>query len=194
MVTADIQKNLTDPRNNDGTTNNDVRFNQNGGLQQSTGIDADVVWTPTANFQILANFTYLISAKVISDPSVNTVNININEPNARKYDKLFRTRLAKSPEFSTNLIGKYTFRTGNFSGTFVGAGVRHTGEYEVSDNEVYGIQVKAETRFDAFAGYATKIAKIPTTFQLNARNLTNKINDVTRDDGLVVQARVSMQF
>ena len=194
VVTADIQKNLTDPRNNDGTTNNDVRFNQNGGLQQSTGIDADVVWTPTANFQILANFTYLISAKVISDPSVNTVNININEPNARKYDKLFRTRLAKSPEFSTNLIGKYTFRTGNFSGTFVGAGVRHTGEYEVSDNEVYGIQVKAETRFDAFAGYATKIAKIPTTFQLNARNLTNKINDVTRDDGLVVQARVSMQF
>ena len=194
VVTADIQKNLTDPRNNDGTTNNDVRFNQNGGLQQSTGIDADLVWTPTANFQILANFTYLISAKVISDPSVNTVNININEPNARKYDKLFRTRLAKSPEFSTNLIGKYTFRTGNFSGTFVGAGVRHTGEYEVSDNEVYGIQVKAETRFDAFAGYATKIAKIPTTFQLNARNLTNKINDVTRDDGLVVQARVSMQF
>ena len=92
--------------NNDGTTNNDVRFNQNGGLQQSTGIDADLVWTPTANFQILANFTYLISAKVISDPSVNTVNLNINEPNARKYDKLFRTRLAKSPEFSTNLIGK----------------------------------------------------------------------------------------
>ena len=194
VVVADIQKNLTDPRNNDTTTNNDVRFNQNGGLQQSKGIDADLVWTPTANFQVLANFTYLIKARVISDPSVNTINIGINEPNARKYEKLFRTRLAKSPEFSSNLMGKYTFRTGNFSGTYVGAGVRHTGKYEVSDNEVYGIQVKAETLFDTFVGYTTKIAKIPSTFQLNARNLTNKINDVTRDDGFVLQARVSMQF
>ncbi len=194
VVVADIQKNLTDPRNNDATTNNDVRFNQNGGLQLSKGIDADLVWTPTANFQVLANFTYLIKARVISDPSVNTINIGINEPNARKYEKLFRTRLAKSPEFSSNVIGKYTFRSGQLNGAFVGAGVRHTGLYEVSDNEVYGIQVEAETRFDAFVGYPIKLGKIPTTVQLNARNLTNKINDVTRDDGLVLQARVSMQF
>lgn len=194
VVVADIQKNLTDPRNNDATTNNDVRFNQNGGLQLSKGIDADLVWTPTENFQVLANFTYLMKAKVVSDPSVNTVNIGISEPNARKYDKLFRTRLSKSPEFSSNVIGKYTFRSGKYSGTYVGAGVRHTGEYEISDNEVYGLQVKAETLFDAFVGYTTKVYRIPTTFQLNARNLTNKINDVTRDDGLVLQARVSLLF
>ena len=194
VVVADIQKNLTDPRNNDATTNNDVRFNQNGGLQLSKGIDADLVWTPTENFQVLANFTYLMKAKVVSDPSVNTVNIGISEPNARKYDKLFRTRLSKSPEFSSNVIGKYTFRSGKYSGTYVGAGVRHTGEYEISDNEVYGLQVKAETLFDAFVGYTTKVYRIPTTFQLNARNLTNKINYVTRDDGLVLQARVSLLF
>ncbi len=195
VVVADIQKNVSDPRNSPGMPiSGIVRFNQNGGLQLSKGIDSDLVWTPTANLQILANFTYIMKAKVVSDPSVNTVNIGINEPNARKYDKLFKHRLAKSPEFSSNVIGKYTFRTGKFSGTYVGAGVRHTGEYEVSDNEVYGIQVKAETLFDTFVGYSTKIAKIPTTFQLNARNLTNKFNDVTRDDGRVVQARVSMQF
>ena len=194
VVVADIQKNLTDPRNNDATTNNDVRFNQNGGLQLSKGIDADLVWTPTENFQVLANFTFLMKAKVVSDPSVNSVNIGISEPNARKYDKLFRTRLSKSPEFSSNVIGKYTFRSGKYSGTYVGAGVRHTGEYEISDNEVYGLQVKAETLFDAFVGYTTKVYRIPTTFQFNARNLTNKINDVTRDDGLVLQARVSLLF
>ena len=194
VVLADIQKNLTDPRNNDSNTNNDVRFNQNGGLQLSKGIDADLVWTPTSDFQLLANFTYLMEAKVVSDPSVNTVNIGINEPNARKYDKLFNHRLAKSPKLSANVVGKYTFNDGKFKGSYVGAGIRRTGEYEVSDNEVYGIQVKAETIFDAFVGYNTKIGKIPTSFQLNARNLTNKINDVTRDDGLVLQTRVSMQF
>jgi len=195
VVVGNPQKTVTDPRNGPGMPiSGIVRFNQNGGLQLSKGIDADLVWTPSASFQILANFTHIIKAKVVSDPSVNTVNIGINEPSARKYDKLFNHRLSKSPEFSSNVIGKYTFRTGQLNGAFVGAGIRHTGLYEVSDNEVYGIQVEAETRFDAFVGYATKLAKIPTTFQLNARNLTNKINDVTRDDGLVLQTRVSMQF
>ncbi len=194
VVVADITKNITDPRNNDSTSNNDVRFNANGGLQQTRGIDADMVWTPRADFQVLANFTYLMDARVLSDPSVDTVNINISEINARKYDRLFNRRLAKSPEFSANVVGKYTFSKGKLRGAYVGVGIRHTGEYELSDNESYGIQVLAETLFDAFVGYNTKLGKIPTTFQLNARNLTNVINDVTRDDGFVMQFRVSAQF
>lgn len=183
----------TDPRNTDTNPNNDVRFLRNGGLQRSTGIDADLVWSPINSLQILGNFTYTSEARVVSDPAVNT-NINISEANARQYDKEFRHRLSKSPEFSANLVGKYSFTGGSLDGLFVGGGVRYTSRYSISDVIFYDIYVNPETFFDAFAGYRLKAFRVPTTVQLNLTNLSNKINDVTRDSGFVAQLRVSLVF
>jgi len=194
VASSDIAKNNSDPRNNDADPNNNVRWNLNGGLQRTAGIDGDLVWTPNKNLQVLFNFTYMSEARIISDPSINTVNIGVSENNARLYDKEFHHRLAKSPTFSSNVIVKYNFTTGAFRGSFVGGGVRHTGEYLLSDNFDYDLYVRAETKFDAFAGYTAKFWNIPTTFQINLQNIGNKINDFTRDDGFVVKGRISLQF
>jgi iron complex outermembrane receptor protein len=181
----------TDPRN---LTGDFVRFNTNGGLQRSRGIDGDLVWSPTSALQVLANFTYISEARILSDPSINTSNVGITEANARQYDKEFKHRLSKSPKFSGNLVAKYNFTDGSLKGAFVGGGVRHTGLYSISDAFNYDIYVKAETKFDAFAGYRTRVYGVPTTVQVNLTNIGNKINDVTRDDGFVAQLRVSLQF
>ena len=127
-------------------------------------------------------------------PPINIANIGVTENNARLYDKEFNHRLAKSPKFSANLIAKYNFITGAFKGSFVGAGIRHTGEYLLSDNFDYDLYVQTETKFDAFAGYTTRFWNIPTTIQINLQNIGGKVNDFTRDDGFVVRGRLSLQF
>lgn len=194
VATSNIAKNNSDPRNNDTDPNNDVRWNLNGGLQRTAGFDGDLVWTPSGSFQVLANFTYMEEAKIITDPSINTANIGVSENNARLYDKEFRHRLAKSPEFASDLVAKYYFTDGGLKGAFVGGAIRYTGRYLLSDNFDYDLYVNAETKFDAFAGYTTKFHHVPTTFQINLQNIGNKINDFTRDDGFVVRGRVSVQF
>ncbi|HVU15433.1 MAG TPA: TonB-dependent receptor plug domain-containing protein [Candidatus Didemnitutus sp.] len=194
VATSDIARNGSDPRNLDTDPNNDVRFNLNGGLQRTAGIDGDLVWTPNRNFQVLANFTYMSEARIISDPSINTVNIGVSADNARLYDKEFNHRLAKAPVFASDLVAKYFFTDGSLKGAYVGGAVRYKGKYSLSDDFNYDIYILAETKFDAFAGYTTKFWKIPTTFQVNLQNIGNKINDFTRDDGFVVRGRISLEF
>ncbi len=194
VATSDIAKNNSDPRNNDTDPNNNVRWNLNGGLQRTAGIDGDLVWTPNKNLQVLGNFTYMSEAKIISDPSINLTNIGVSENNARLYDKEFHHRLAKSPTFASNILVKYTFTDGAFKGGFVGGGIRYTGKYLLSDNFDYDLYVNAETKFDAFAGYNMKLWDIPTTVQINLQNIGNKINDFTRDDGFVVKGRLTLRF
>ncbi|HEY4302764.1 MAG TPA: TonB-dependent receptor plug domain-containing protein [Candidatus Didemnitutus sp.] len=194
VAASDVAKNISDPRNNDANPNNDVRWNLNGGLQRTAGIDGDLVWTPNHTLQFLGNFTYMSEAEIVSDPSINTVNIGVSENNARLYDKEFNHRLAKSPVFAANLVGKYYFTRDALKGAYVGGAIRYTGKYLLSDNFSYDIYILAETKFDAFAGYTTNFWKIPTTFQINLQNIGNKINDFTQDDGFVVRGRISMQF
>ncbi len=194
VATSDIAKNGSDPRNLDNDPNNNVRWNLNGGLQRTVGFDGDAVWTPNEHFQVLANFVYMTQAKIVSDPSIDTANINVNENNARLYDKEFRHRLAKSPKFSANVVAKYSFTEGALKGAFVGGAVRHTGEYILSDNFNYDLTVNAETIYDAFAGVTKKYGDFTTTFQVNVQNIGDKINDFTRDDGFVLKGRVSIQF
>lgn len=194
VPSADINKNSSDPRNLDALSTNDVRFNVNGGRQRVRGVDFDAVWSPNNHLQIVGNVTYLAEATTIADASVNTTNINVSEANARLYDKLFNHRLAKSPRFASSLLAKYQFTEGRLKGAFAGLGIRHTGRYLVSDNVNFDIYVEGETFVDTFAGYRFKLVGQPATVQLNLQNLTDQVNDITREDGFTARLRLTMEF
>jgi outer membrane receptor for monomeric catechols len=101
--------------------------------------------------------------------------------------------LARSPEYRLKWVTKYTFGHGVLKGLSVGTGVRYSDRYEIA-NGATGIFVPEETLFDAFAAYRTKFRKVPTTFQLNLTNLTDEVNDITRDDGFVARLSVTLSL
>ncbi len=187
LVTADYVQNSEDPRNKDGNPNNDVRLWRNGGLQRVRGTEADVIWTPTRALQVVVNAAYLEEAKVISDPSINPNSFTMT------YVRAFQMPLARSPRFRLKWVGKYSFDQGWLKNLSVGAGVRYSDMYYIS-NSTFGIFAPAETLLDTFASYRIKIGRTPTTLQLNLTNLTNQVNDITRDDGFVARMSVTLRL
>ena len=187
VVSVDFLFQANDPRNQDSDPNNDVRTYRNGGLQRVRGVDADVIWTPTKALQMVFNAAYLAEARVVSDPSINPNSITAT------YIRAFRMPLARSPEYRLKWVTKYTFGHGVLKGLSVGTGVRYSDRYEIA-NGATGIFVPEETLFDAFAAYRTKFRKVPTTFQLNLTNLTDEVNDITRDDGFVARLSVTLSL
>jgi len=187
IIRNSFNKNSVEARNFDTDPNNNVTWAENGGVVQVKGIDGDVAWTPSRNFQAIVNFNYEYEAKTVSDPT-----IDMSHPELDVYIKTFKRRPMKNPVWKSNFIAKYNFTDGALKGTSIGAAIRYSGAYNLTDSAFVDQIVPAETIIDAFATYRTKIGKTPTDFTLNLVNLTNKINDLTRSDGL--EARLTVGF
>lgn len=186
IVAGIAELNNTDPRNLDANPNNNVNYSGNLGRQMAEGLDVDLIWTPNRQFQALLNAQYEWDAKVLSDPSLNPGVRN------RAFIKAFERRRVKSPLWQSNLIVKYNCLEGAAKGLAVGGAVRFKDRYMVSATSFFDLQVPPETMFDLFATYRTSVFKTTTSLQLNLSNLTNRINDITRDIGF--QATLSAKF
>jgi len=81
------------------------------------GTEAEVIWTPARNFQLLANASWYWTAKTLADPSVRSSNII--------YNIYFGNRIENVPEYRANFFGKYTLSTGTFHGLSFGLGARY---------------------------------------------------------------------
>lgn len=181
--------NATDPRNQDSNPSNDVRFSNNGGVQLSRGLDVDLVWTPNDHFQAVFNFVDMWTAQVISDPSIDM------KVRSRAYIRAFERRLTKAPNYSSAVVLKYNFTADRLKGLSVGGAVRYSGEYEVVNTPNFDVMVPEETIFDAFATYdRIKLWSVPATLQVNIKNITNQINDITRGNGLELTGSVKLRF
>lgn len=189
IVLADSDRNVSDPRNNDASPTNDVRFQVNGGVHRSQGLDVDLFWTPSPRLQVVFSYVNLWEAKVVSDPSISRAIRN------RAFVKTFERRLTKSPEHSASLVGKYNFTDGGLKGLSLGAAVRYGSDYQANSNVAYDLVVPSETTIDLFATYAgVKLMGQPVDFQLNATNVTDKINDITLGNGLEIAGSVRFRF
>ena len=181
--------NATDPRNLDSNPSNDVRFSNNGGVQVSRGLDVDLVWTPNEQFQAVFNFVDMWTARVISDPSIDM------KVRSRAYIRAFERRLTKAPQYSSALVLKYNFSADRLKGLSVGGAVRYSNEYEVVNTPNFDVMVPEEIIFDAFATYdRIKFWRVPATLQLNIKNITNQINDITRSNGLELTGSIKLRF
>ena len=187
IIRNSFNKNSVEARNFDTDPNNNVTWAENGGVVQVKGIDGDIAWTPSRNFQLILNFNYEYEAKTVSDPTVD-----LSKPYLDVYIKTFLRRPMKNPVWKDNIIAKYNFTDGFLKGTSVGGAIRYSGAYNLTDSAFVDQIVPAETIIDVFATYRTKLGRTPTDFTLNLVNLTNKINDLTRSDGF--EARLSVGF
>ncbi|MBP6506527.1 MAG: TonB-dependent receptor plug domain-containing protein [Opitutaceae bacterium] len=188
IVQADFAKIVADPRNLSGSAADQVQFFVNGGVVRAEGVEMDLTWTPSRNFQLITNYAWQYTAKTVSNKSLNP-----NTPGALANQKA-RERLQKSPEHRANIIGKYNFTSGPLKNLSFGGAVRYTDVYSLQDNVSIDIQVPSEVIIDLFATYTTKIADVPTDFQFNVINATNEINDITRSNGLEFRLSAGVRF
>ena len=188
IVQADFAKIIADPRNLSGSAADQVQFFTNGGIVRAEGIEVDLAWTPSRKFQLITNYAWQYTAKTVSDKTLNSAT-----PGALA-NQHARRRLQKSPEHRANLIAKYNFTEGTFKNVSLGGALRYSEEYLVNNNISLNIQAPSEVIVDLFATYKTKIAAIPTDFQLNVINASNEINDITRSNGLEVRLTTGIRF
>ena len=189
ILKSDLSRILADPRNQDTTPANDVQFYVNGGVDRVQGIEGDLTWTPSRQFQGIFNWNYMWEAGTISDPSIDQT-----KPGRLIYIKNFEERLQKTPEWQVNLVTKYNFVSGSLEGFSLGGAARYSSEYHASDYELYNLVVPAETLIDVFASYQTKIFNTPTLLRLSVTNITNKINDITRGQGTEGSFSIDFNF
>jgi outer membrane receptor protein involved in Fe transport len=186
VVTGDVLKTLTDPRNTAGTF---VQHFVNGGLYRSRGIDSDLTWTPNRKFQLVFNYNHSLEANIVSDPSVNPAT-----PGTLDYQKKFLRPLSQSPKDRFNLVGKYNFPEGMFKNLSIGAAVRYSATYSITNGTTSDLWVPQQTMLDAFASYRVKSFSIPTDFKINVTNITNVRDDYTFGDGITAYASVGFHF
>ncbi len=188
IVQADFARIIADPRNLSGSAADQVQFFVNGGVVRAEGVELDLAWTPNRKFQLITNYAWQYTAETVTDKTLNPAT-----PGALA-NQHARRRLQKSPEHRANLIAKYNFTDGALKNLSFGGAVRYADEYLVNNNITIDINVPSEVIVDLFATYSTKIADIPTDFQLNVINVTNEINDITRGNGLEVRLTTGIRF
>jgi len=175
VVTGDVLKTLTDPRNASGTF---VQFFVNGGLYRSRGIDTDLTWTPNRNFQMVFNYNHSLEARIVSDPSVNPAT-----PGSLAYQKAFLRPLSQAPDDRFNLVGKYNFDTDALRNFRVSAAARYNSTYSITNSGGYDLWAPSATYFDFFVIYHTKLFGTPTDVKFNMNNVTDERDDYTWGNG-----------
>ena len=189
VVLNDAYATLNDPRTLTNDPNQRVAYYVNGGLQRGEGLDMDLSWTPNRDLQILVSGNYMWTAKILSDPSLNPTQTKTST-----YIKVKTIRLAGAPEYSGKLVAKYHIPDGMFKDWSIGGAVRYSDMWEYSNAGIIHVTVPAETVFDLFATWSTKLCGIPTTYKLNLINLGDTYNDITRDDGFKVRFSMGFEF
>jgi outer membrane receptor for ferric coprogen and ferric-rhodotorulic acid len=165
------------PRQNDEPLNYDqngvrtgsiVRWFSADATQRTEGTEAEVIWTPNRNYQLVGSAGWMWQAKTIADPSILPNNVN--------YNATFRSRLAHAPEYTLKVWNKYSFNEGALAGFTFGLGLRYASEIVISasrdwDSTRGGLTAGDYTVFDGLIGYSTRIWGVPSYFGLSGTNL-----------------------
>lgn len=164
-VTRDDDRTDADPRNQDSDSTNDVTWYRTAGQYESEGLEIEVIYSPTLNYQLVAAFSWMWRANLMEDPNL--------PPDHGLFDR----RNQNSPEYKLSLWNKYTFSEGRFEGLELGLGMRYMddhfprsglGSTQMLVNESFVV-------FDGLIAYNTKIAGFDTRFALQMENLTDEI-------------------
>ena len=152
-------------------TGNIVRWFSADATQRTEGTEAEVIWTPSRNYQLVGAAGWMWTAKTVSDPSILPNNVN--------YNATFRGRLVYAPEYTLKVWNKYTVSEGNLAGFTFGLGLRYASEIVISASRDWdatrgGLTAGDYAVFDGLIGYSTRIWGVPTYFGLSGQNLLDK--------------------
>ena len=121
------------------------------GAERSKGVDVDVVWQPTQEFSVSANYAKTDAKLTKASGAVPA-----------------GSKLAGVPEHSGRIWGNYTFKQGRAKGVSLGAGV--TAQSGMMLDSSNADKIGAHRTFDAKIGYENK--RVETA--LTVKNLTNE--------------------
>lgn len=131
-----------------------------GGSERSEGVELEVFYAPTRNYQTVLGVTHLWTAGTVA---------NVENPN------LVGRGLQFTPETTVSFWNRYTFTSGRLRNLTLGGGIRYNGEHEALANlDWFKIINPSWIRVDAMAAYETRLFGRRTHFQLNIENLTDE--------------------
>ena len=170
----DWLRSLNDPRNSDTDDTNNLNFYGVSGLERSQGIEVDLIWTPSDNYQLLFSWGWMWEAEVVENPSW---------PDDSQ-DRLIQIgrRADGAPEHMIGVWNKYTFAEGSLKGLSLGLGAHHTSANAHNFGlRFFRVEAPAATILDAMVGYTTTVFGRHTSFTLTMRNLTDKFYGLGSD-------------
>lgn len=131
-----------------------------GGVERVAGFEADVIYTPARNLQVVGSYTYNWERETVaSTGDVRQVGVP----------------LENVPEQTAYIWGKYTFTEGTLKSTSVGLGATYSSGGQLSASWDVPVKGDAYFVFDAMLGYELPVRKSKVVVQLNLRNLTSEV-------------------
>jgi outer membrane receptor protein involved in Fe transport len=147
------------------------------------GGEAEAIWTPVRNFQMMVNGGWLWTAKTEDAPTVakpGSAAYNASTPQGKvASDIYYGARLENVPEFRLNSMSKYTFTEGVGGlarGLSVGLGTRYSSKVVVSRSVDWnplngGFQAGNYFVFDTTVSMPWEIRGFRATTSVNVQNL-----------------------
>lgn len=130
-----------------------------GNTEGSAGLEADLNFAPTDNYQLMVSYNHFTKAEVTKSNDATRVGQPLNY----------------NPGTSYRLWNRYNFPSGELKGLAVGAGFRHSDSARMSGDPLNRVMMPAFTVFDAMASYAFTVGGRRVSAQLNVKNLADKL-------------------
>jgi iron complex outermembrane receptor protein len=152
-------------------------FQRPSGLQRVEGMEADFVYTPLPNYQVLASATWSFTRSIVN-PGPST----INKARGGSYDSGIpgdtrdqnHKELAGVPAAQFAVFNKYTFRDGAAKGLGLGAGFSYESSQFPDPSLDFGFRYPSFYLVDALITYRHEIGRLPVNFALNVNNAFDK--------------------
>ena len=130
-----------------------------GNTEGSKGLEGEINWSPTDNYQLIVAYNHFTEAKVTktNDPTRLGAPLNYN------------------PATSYTAWNRYEFKTGDLKGLALGAGLRHSDAARLSGDPQNVVMMPAFTTFDLMASYKFKAFERNFRAQINVKNAGNKL-------------------
>src|SRR5262249_51967128 len=128
----------------------------------------DSVWQPTKNYSLVAGYSWVPYAKIVSDPSL--------APGSQAYNIQIGRRLGNLPKNQFKIWNKYTFAEGALKNLTVVAGLTHV-DATAAQYIQYILQWNnpSYTTYDMMLGYNYKLWGKTSRAWISVQNLTNHI-------------------
>lgn len=130
-----------------------------GNSERSEGYEVEANWSPIDNYNIVASYSHSIDASVAR---------SVNNP------QLEGRPLAYVPD-TFNVWQRYRVTSGPLKNVTLAFGVRHNDAAAASSDPQVAVTVPSFTVYDAMVGYSLKLLGRDTNFQINVKNLTDKL-------------------
>jgi iron complex outermembrane receptor protein len=128
------------------------------GAAKSRGFEADLIYTPARNYQVVLGYSRIIEAQTLVAQDVRQQGVRLNG----------------APEYTITFWNKYTFMDGVLKDLYVGVGGRMVGDTHVHPSwaaPVYATNVRTA---DFLIGYPVKIGDRRADVSLRVDNIADK--------------------